>query len=291
VQLKRQSLSAIEAGWRTQWPDVSSAVYGSRLSVICEGDVLAEAVLQQVPDETLSVLFTKTVADSRRQGIDMILAAACQTVQDLRLRYAYLFLPSDRDPWVDRCLLDAGFRAIECIEEFRCDGTNLPAISGANVTFWHGVIDSVEATRPFLQQVLNDLIANVITESSDLPQLPSPSAAQVQLLWQVLNADVQLTVAIRDHRPVGLAVLSRSKPSGHSTDEAVIVEYFGIHSDFRRRGIGRDLLRAAFESVRSKHSGCLTSFVAAQNSAAQGFFRGQGFALHATQQLWATLEE
>lgn len=284
MQLKRKCLSATESGWRIEWPGLTSDVYGSRLSVVSAGNVVAEAVLQQVPDHTLSVLFTKPVAESSSKAVDLILADACQTVSALNLAYAYAFLPPKVDAWIHECFQSAGFRVIECILEFRCDRGNFIGERSTALTFWHGAIDSAEAVRPFTQPALDALIANVIEESADLPQLPPPTASQVQLLWQVLNADVQLTIALLNQRPVGIAVFSCS---GHPSGETVILEYFGVHSDFRRLGIGRDLLRAAAESIRPQEAGWLTSFVAEGNEAAKDFFSAQRFEQHSSQQLWA----
>lgn len=289
MELQRQPLSAIESGWAFEWSDAATATYGVRYRVVEAECVVAEAVVQHVPDQTLSILFTTPLADCPAEAIGLLLSAASETVQHLRLRYGYLLLSLQPPAWVPQCLNDAGFRAVERVVEFHCAGNDLPVMRTSLIplTFWHGVPDPAEATRPFSEAALAELITNVVTESADLPELPSPCEAHLQMLWRALAADVQLTVACVDQHPVGLAVLSRSK--GASGDLAV-VEYFGIHADYRQQGVGRELLRTAtnaFYSDSNSADGTLTAFVAEGNAAAQSFFIAVGFQWQSAKQLWA----
>jgi GNAT superfamily N-acetyltransferase len=285
VELKRELLSAAECGWHSAWPGITCSACGARVTVVSSGNILAEAVVQQVPDGTLSVLFSKSLAESTAQGVDCILRDAREAVRNLRLRYGYVFSPPETDDWVQPCFESAGFHAVEFIQEFRCAWTALHETTNTAATFWHSSSVPPQTTRPFSQAAFNDLLENIIRQSADLPRLPAPTAVQLQAMWSLFDANVHVTVAMFDRQPVGVAVLSQSDLTA---DESVIVEYFGIHSGFRRRGIGCDLLRAATASFCRKNSAWLTSFVAAENFAAQSFFKAQQFELHSAQQLWAT---
>jgi GNAT superfamily N-acetyltransferase len=96
--------------------------------------------------------------------------------------------------------------------------------------------------------------------TSDPPRQPRPSAdlADVKRTVQRIAADPsqRLVVAVDADRPVGVAHLRCAPLSPIHGEEAVHVGYLHVLSDFRRRGLGKQLMETAAdwaEEIGTKH--------------------------------------
>jgi GNAT superfamily N-acetyltransferase len=86
----------------------------------------------------------------------------------------------------------------------------------------------------------------------------------------------RLLVALVDDEAVGVAHLRRAPLSPMQPDDAVHVGYLHVLSNFRRRGIGRQLLEAAADWADEKDSQHIVASVAARNRDANRFLARLG---------------
>jgi GNAT superfamily N-acetyltransferase len=86
----------------------------------------------------------------------------------------------------------------------------------------------------------------------------------------------RLLVALVDGEAVGVAHLRRAPLSPMHPDDAVHVGYLHVLSDFRRRGVGKQLLEAAADWAEEKDSQHIVASVAARNRDANRFLARLG---------------
>jgi GNAT superfamily N-acetyltransferase len=86
----------------------------------------------------------------------------------------------------------------------------------------------------------------------------------------------RLLVALVDDQAVGVAHLRRAPLSPVHPDDAVHVGYLHVLSNFRRRGIGKQLLEAAADWADEKDSEHIVASVAARNRDANRFLARLG---------------
>jgi GNAT superfamily N-acetyltransferase len=88
----------------------------------------------------------------------------------------------------------------------------------------------------------------------------------------------RLLVALVDGQAVGVAHLRRAPLSPMHPDDAVHVGYLHVLSNFRRRGIGRQLLDAAADWADEKDSEHIVASIGARNRDANRFLARLGLA-------------
>jgi GNAT superfamily N-acetyltransferase len=86
----------------------------------------------------------------------------------------------------------------------------------------------------------------------------------------------RLLVALVDGHAVGVAHLRRAPLSPIHTDDAVHVGYLHVLSNYRRRGIGRQLLEAAADWADEKDSQHIVASVGARNRDANRYLARLG---------------
>lgn len=259
---------------------------------VVRGRDVVEAIVQQMPDDTLCITFSEPSSIGTQQddqetavGVSAVLSLARQATESRELRYAYTFADAEhRFPAAD-VFRTAGFRMTDEIIEFNASETLLPAakVELGDVTFHHAEERSFEQGMPFSKTAWDSFLQNVVQESLDLKQLPPPTPKQLQAMWQLPDADYRLTVALQKAHPIGLAVLSSED---WEATNSVIIEYFGVHASDRRRGLGNTLLRATREQFPTAAGKKITTFVAAENVVAAAFFESSGFCPGAARELW-----
>jgi len=88
-------------------------------------------------------------------------------------------------------------------------------------------------------------------------------------------------VAEVEGRAVGFMLLGFTNVWGHKgeafEEEVVGIDWFDVHPDFQRRGVGTFLLRKAEERAREKGFHCLFMHAAAANLKMINFAAGNGF--------------
>ena len=86
----------------------------------------------------------------------------------------------------------------------------------------------------------------------------------------------RLLVALVDGRAVGVAHLRRAPLSPIHPDDAVHVGYLHVLTDYRRRGVGRQLLESAADWADEKDTQHIVASVAARNRDANRFLARLG---------------
>lgn len=291
LQLTRQPLSADECGWLPLVPESNPHWWGEIVSATINEIIVAEAVVQCPPDDAVSILFTGPDCPTANEqiatelGIEAILTDAALTTKRKGLRYAYLFVRPDTASDFQNACLRTQFHIVDQILEFTTPLAGLAEHAEAieELTFRHANVHNVADVMPFDATEWESLLFNIINETQDLPALPRPTPKQLHAMWTSMDRHVRASVAVLNNQPIGLAVLSADESSPAS---AIIVEYFGVHSEHRRRGVAAQLLDSAVKAFPGGIRQAIATFVAERNAPAKAFFERQGFELQNGQQLW-----
>jgi GNAT superfamily N-acetyltransferase len=138
------------------------------------------------------------------------------------------------------------------------------------------VRDAVPADALALQSIWLDFVA---TDRPTDRQSREPSMVE-QIERSILRFETdpseRLLVALVDGQAVGVAHLRRAPMSPMHPDDAVHVGYLHVLSNFRRRGIGRQLLEAAADWADEKDSHHIVAAVAARNRDANRYLARLG---------------
>jgi ribosomal protein S18 acetylase RimI-like enzyme len=90
-----------------------------------------------------------------------------------------------------------------------------------------------------------------------------------------------LYVSVKDNRVVGFICINDDEPQEYnelkwsSSEDALVIHRMGVSSDFRKVGIGAELVRFADELSRSLGVNCLKTDTYSLNTKAQGLFEGK----------------
>lgn len=291
LQLTRQPLSADECGWLPLTPDSNHNWWGEIVSATVNDVIAAEAVVQRTPDDAVSILFSGPDSPEVSQhlaaesGIEAILTEAAVATKREGLRYAYTFVRPERAEDFQNACRRTQFRVVDQILELTMPLAGLanPQEATEGLTFHHANVHNALNAMPLNETEWESLLLNIINKTQDLPDLPRPSPQQLHAMWTSMDRHVRASVAVLNRQPIGIAVLSSDESSPAS---AVIVEYFGIHSEHRRRGVARQLLGSAVQEFPFGQREALATFVAQRNAPAMAFFELQGFMRKNGQQLW-----
>jgi GNAT superfamily N-acetyltransferase len=103
------------------------------------------------------------------------------------------------------------------------------------------------------------------TAVSERIMLDEDSCAETERAVMRLDTDPseRLLVAVVDDEPVGVVHLRRAPISPIHEEDAVHVGYLHVLSEFRRRGVGKQLLEAAADWAEEKDSKHIVASVAA----------------------------
>jgi GNAT superfamily N-acetyltransferase len=122
------------------------------------------------------------------------------------------------------------------------------------------VRDAVPADAPALQEIWADF--NVDTERGVRTECSCAETERAVLRLET-DPSERLLVAILDEQPVGVAHLRRAPVSPIHEEDAVHVGYLHVLSDYRRRGVGKQLLETAADWADEKDSKHIVAVVAA----------------------------
>lgn len=100
------------------------------------------------------------------------------------------------------------------------------------------------------------------------------------------TADIQrgnLFVSVKDNRVVGFICINNDEPQEYnelkwsSSEDALVIHRMGVSSDFRKAGIGAELVRFADELSRIRKVKFLKTDTYSLNTKAQGLFQKLGY--------------
>lgn len=140
------------------------------------------------------------------------------------------------------------------------------------------VRDAVPEDAAALISVWNDLTRG---RPSRLATPDADEAARA-VARVALDPDHRLVVGIVDDVLAGMASLRRAALTPIHDEQAVLVDHLYVHSEHRRRGVGRALIAAAATWADEKQSGHLMASVAASSRDANRFLARLGLPQVAT---------
>jgi len=202
---------------------------------------------------------------------------------------------SKRDLWHN--LLDEfGFAAIAATGLF-CQNQHTEIFQAgtslAPVQIVHMSAVAVNQDRPLQTQVA-ELIRQIVSVSSDLTALPSPTASNLMQDWSDCGATMLLaSVAKSPHLKTLTAVCVLANSTNLLVADSTPVPnllYLGVHPEFRRQGLATQLLLHSATVLSDHPRRPLCAAVDLNNTAAIALYQSVGFRLQLRQQLlWRVL--
>jgi GNAT superfamily N-acetyltransferase len=135
------------------------------------------------------------------------------------------------------------------------------------------VRDALPSDAPALQSIWLDFASPSDRQSRETGMIEQ---IERSILRFETDPSERLLVALMDGMAVGVAHLRRAPLSPMHPDDAVHVGYLHVLSNYRRRGVGRQLLEAAADWADEKDSEHVVAAVAARNRDANRFLARLG---------------
>lgn len=120
------------------------------------------------------------------------------------------------------------------------------------------------------------LINSVIEEGNLISIYPPLTVAQEEKSIQELGQRGAVLLAEMDHMVVGLQIIEPFARHTQAMDHIALSSTF-VYRNFRKRGIGRQLMSAALDLARQKGYEKIITFVRVGNAVGQSFYRKLGF--------------
>ena len=297
-------LSAKRCGWRTEWKTSASgqpAPCGIRLSSPVDEHHLLE--IHHHPDRSARI-----VIGSHEHPIDPVassnlLRAGCRAAHEGGATSLRCLTPKDSS-W-NTILLQQDFAVRHALTSWHATVLRSQAESSAmpegvciletcaqllqdanRVHTWMPTSICPTMTRSAIKvstSNVQQVLTRIVNESTDVRERRDFTAEGQLKLWSLMNVPVRIYVAVVNNSIAGLVVTS------HSSTPGITIEYCGVVTEFRRRGIGRALVNAAqdsaFRQIESREQ-ILQAAAATGNTPAEAFYRHIGLQSCDAGQLW-----
>jgi len=256
-------------------------------------------------------VFLQTLTPDKQVGsVRMLLAYAEKEAFLYGLRGTYVLLADESfsgESDVRNVLRPVGYHETACLSDWRLDyclqsappsENNSPFITGLSETM-------ILQNRP-MKQKLRELLRTILSDSTDLSALPTPSPDDLVENWISRNSFVVL-YHTPGGIPVGLCCVDPESSSERRSPPipAVRINYLGVHPANRRAGIASRLIREICQQLSlvirlaDTHSQRpeqlapdamnveISVHVDQSNLPAIQLYRKSGFQLQSTMELWS----
>lgn len=133
---------------------------------------------------------------------------------------------------------------------------------------------------------MNTVLEDILSTSSDLPNLPRPLAADMISRWR--NAGTKILLLRVREIPAGICAFDKMLEEGLSDSYLSLrLQYVGIVPALRQQGLGRCLIRALISDCLKQHSCVVLSVTADRsNTSAVGLYESLGCQRQSVHEVW-----
>ncbi len=133
---------------------------------------------------------------------------------------------------------------------------------------------------------INELLENILSASSDLPNLPRAVASDMISRW--LNAGTEILLLRVRSMPAGICAFEKASEEGLIDPFLTVrLQYAGVVPEMRQRGLGRCLIQALVSNCLKQHSRIVLVVTADRsNTAAVRLYESLRFQIQSIHGVW-----